>query len=91
MDLIEWAIDPWGQTVAIHIAWVLIWVAAIARLAFVVVHAIFVRYFARAEEFASSPSPAHCGVPSTAKSSIARSARCWLFAAERPRSGSQAA
>jgi cytochrome b subunit of formate dehydrogenase len=58
VDIIEWAIDPWGKTVAIHIAWVLIWVAAIAGLAFVVVHAIFVRYFARAEEFADSPSPA---------------------------------
>jgi hypothetical protein len=21
MDLIEWAIDPWGQSVPIHIAW----------------------------------------------------------------------
>jgi cytochrome b subunit of formate dehydrogenase len=58
MDFIEWAIDPWGQSVPIHIAWILIWVAAIAGLAFVVVHAIFVRYFARAEEFAGSPSPA---------------------------------
>jgi cytochrome b subunit of formate dehydrogenase len=58
MDVIEWAIDPWGQAVPIHIAWLLIRVAAIAGLAFVVVHAIFVRYFARAEEFAGSPSPA---------------------------------
>jgi cytochrome b subunit of formate dehydrogenase len=58
MDVIEWAVDPWGQTVPIHIAWVLIRVAAIAGLAFVVVHAIFVRYFARAEAFAGSPPPA---------------------------------
>ena len=58
MDVVEWAIDPWGQTVPIHIAWILIWVAAIAGLAFLVVHAIFIRYFARAEEFAGSASPA---------------------------------
>jgi cytochrome b subunit of formate dehydrogenase len=60
VDVIEWAIDPWGQTVPIHIAWVLIWVAAIAGLAFLVVHAIFIRYFARPEEFegAASPEPA---------------------------------
>ena len=32
MGIIEWAISPWGQTVPIHIAWFLIWVAAIAGL-----------------------------------------------------------
>ena len=57
MGVIEWAIDPWGQTVPIHIAWILIWVAAIAGLVFLVVHAVFVRYFARTEAFAGSPSP----------------------------------
>jgi cytochrome b subunit of formate dehydrogenase len=57
VDVLEWAIDPWGETVPIHIAWILIWVAAIAGLAFLVVHAIFVRYFARAEDFADRPSP----------------------------------
>ena len=58
MDVIEWAVDPWGETVPIHIAWVLIWAAAIAGLAFLVVHAIYVRYFARREEYAARPSPA---------------------------------
>ena len=61
MDVIEWATDPWGQTVPIHIAWVLIWVAAIAGLAFLVVHAIFVRYFAQAEEFAGAGPPELAG------------------------------
>ena len=27
MGTIEWAVSPWGQTVPIHIAWFLIWVA----------------------------------------------------------------
>lgn len=53
----EWATSPWGQNVPIHIAWFLIWVAAIAGLLFLIVHAIYVRYFAKAEEFAGSVSP----------------------------------
>ena len=31
MDPLQWAIDPWGKTVPIHIAWFLIWVAVVAR------------------------------------------------------------
>jgi cytochrome b subunit of formate dehydrogenase len=54
----EWATSPWGQNVPIHAAWFLIWVAGIAGLLFLIVHAIYVRYFARAEEFAGSVSPA---------------------------------
>ena len=53
----QWATSPWGQYVPIHVAWFLIWVAALAGLAFLVVHAIYVRYFAKAEEFAGSVSP----------------------------------
>ena len=54
----EWATSPWGQSVPIHVAWFLIWVAGIAGLLFLTVHAIYVRYFARAEEFAGSDAPA---------------------------------
>jgi formate dehydrogenase subunit gamma len=54
VHFIQWAISPWGQKVPIHIAWVLIWVAAIAGLVFMVVHAIWIRYFAKPEEFAST-------------------------------------
>jgi len=53
----EWATSPWGQKVPIHIAWFLIWVAALAGLLFLIVHAIYIRYFAKAEEFADSVSP----------------------------------
>jgi cytochrome b subunit of formate dehydrogenase len=55
--LIQWATSPWGQHVPIHIAWFLIWVAAIAGLAFFVVHAVYLRYFAKREEYAGSVSP----------------------------------
>jgi cytochrome b subunit of formate dehydrogenase len=57
MDIIEWATNPWGQHVPIHIAWFLVWVAAIAGLFFLVVHAIFIRYFASPEEFTGSVAP----------------------------------
>src|SRR2546428_13083839 len=43
--------------VAIHIAWFLIWVVAIAGLCFLVFHAVYVRYFAKARSFAPGPSP----------------------------------
>jgi hypothetical protein len=57
MGVIERAINPWGQTVPIHIAWFLIWVAAILGLLFLMVHAIYVRYFAKREEFAGAVPP----------------------------------
>jgi cytochrome b subunit of formate dehydrogenase len=55
--IVQWATSPWGQHVPIHIAWFLIWVAAIAGLAFFVVHAIYLRYFAKREEYAGGVSP----------------------------------
>lgn len=55
-NVVQWATDPWGQTVPIHIAWFLMWVAAIAGLSFLVIHAIWIRYFARREEFAGKAS-----------------------------------
>jgi len=47
----QWATDPWGQNVPIHIGWFLIWVAALAGLSFLIMHAVYVRYFAKVEEF----------------------------------------
>ena len=57
MGIVEWAVSPWGQHVPIHIAWFLIWVAAILALLFLMVHAVYVRYFARREEFTGTVSP----------------------------------
>lgn len=56
MGLIQWATSPLGQNVPIHIGWFLIWVALIAGLAFLVVHAIYMRFFAKEKEFAGSDS-----------------------------------
>ncbi len=56
MGILEWATSPLGQRVPIHIAWFLIWVALIAGLVFLIVHAIYVRYFAGEMDFASDTS-----------------------------------
>jgi cytochrome b subunit of formate dehydrogenase len=58
MGIIEWAKSPWGQDVPIHIAWFLIYVCAIGGLLFLIIHAIYVRYFAKAEEFEGGATPA---------------------------------
>ena len=64
MGILEWATSPLGQRVPIHIAWFLIWVALIAGLVFLVVHAIYVRYFAKEKEFASDlPSSSAVELP----------------------------
>jgi len=55
--LLQWAADPAGKIVPIHIAWFLIWVAAIGGLCFLVFHAIYVRYFAKAKIFAEGAPP----------------------------------
>jgi cytochrome b subunit of formate dehydrogenase len=57
MDFLEWAKSPWGQNVPIHIAWFLIWVAVIVGFLFFIVHATYLRYFAKPKEFAGSGSP----------------------------------
>ena len=53
MGILEWATNPLGQRVPMHIAWFLIWVALIAGFVFLIVHAIYVRYFAKEKEFAA--------------------------------------
>ncbi len=58
MSILQWAYSPWGQHVPIHIAWDLIYVCAVGGLLFLIVHAIYVRFFAHAEEFEGAPAPA---------------------------------
>ena len=58
MGIVEWAKSPWGQDVPIHIAWTLIYVFAIGGLLFLIVHAIYVRYFAKAEQYSGGVSEA---------------------------------
>ena len=58
MGILEWATNPWGKPVPIHIAWSLIWVAVIAGLLFIMVHALCMAWLARPKEFASHDSSA---------------------------------
>ena len=84
MNPIQWAINPWGQNVPIHIAWYLIWVCAIAGLAFLIVHAIWVGFFAKPEEFQeTTASPAViAGIPAEVKRhSLAARLFHWTMAA----------
>jgi len=83
MGILEWATSPWGQRVPIHIAWFLIWVSLIAGLAFLVVHAIYVRYFAQAKEFAGEIPP-HLGArlpEAITRHSLAARLFHWIMAA----------
>src|SRR5438105_9305163 len=81
--IMEWATSPWGQDVPIHVAWFLIWVAALAGLLFLVVHAIYVRYFAKAEEFTGSVSPTLAGAlpKGIPRHSLAARLFHWIMAA----------
>ncbi len=83
MGILEWATSPWGQNVPIHIAWFLIWVAAILGLLFLIVHAIYVRYFAKAEEFAGSvPRDVEAPLPERIpRHSLAARMFHWIMAA----------
>ena len=58
MGVIETAVNPWGQTVPIHIEFYLMWVAAIGGLAFLMVHAIYVQFVAAKASHAARVSPA---------------------------------
>ena len=83
MGILEWATSPLGQRVPIHIAWFLIWVALIAGLAFLIVHAIYVRYLAKGKEFASDP-PSSAAVELPARiprHSLAARLFHWIMAA----------
>jgi len=83
MDIIEWAKNPWGQDVAIHIAWSLIWIAVGAGLSFFFVHVIYVRYFAKPRQFAEDASPkAVARLPSRIpRHSLAARLFHWIMAA----------
>ena len=83
MGIVQWATSPWGQDVPIHISFVLIWVAAIGGLAFLIVHAIWVRYFAKKEVFeGATPPQAAARIPAQVpRHSLAARLFHWVMAA----------
>jgi cytochrome b subunit of formate dehydrogenase len=83
MSFLQWAINPWGLRVPIHIAWFLIWVAVIAGVGFFIVHATYVRYFAKPRQFAPDTPPI---VPSEIPARVPRHSQVarafhWVMAA----------
>jgi cytochrome b subunit of formate dehydrogenase len=82
MGFLEWARDPWGKLVPIHIAWFLIWVAVIAGLLFFIVHATYLRYFAKPRQFAAEvPLPVVSHVPAhVPRHSLVARAFHWIMA-----------
>ena len=47
MNFIQWALNPWGERIPIHVSWDLLWASAIAGVLFLIVHAIYVGYWAK--------------------------------------------
>jgi cytochrome b subunit of formate dehydrogenase len=83
MGILEWATSPWGQSVPIHIAWFLIWVSVIVGLLFFIVHATWLRYFAKEKEFASdAPAAVVARIPKhVPRHSLVARAFHWIMAA----------
>jgi len=83
MDPITWATNPWGHSVPVHIAWYLIWVCAIAGLAFVIGHAIYVGIFAPGKTFQKNDKPEDLiGIPEQVpRHSFLARAFHWVMAA----------
>ncbi len=83
MGVVEWANSPWGEDVPIHISFFLLWVSAIGGLLFLIVHAIWVRYFAKPEEFAdTTPASVAARIPDEVpRHSLAARLFHWIMAA----------
>jgi cytochrome b subunit of formate dehydrogenase len=83
MGFIEWATDPWGLSVPIHIGGFLVWVSAVAGLGFLIVHAVYLRYFAKPRQFApGDPAPIAHEIPQHVhRHSLAARSFHWVMAA----------
>ncbi len=82
MGIVEWATSPWGQDVPIHISFLLLWVSAIGGLLFLIVHAIWAKFFDTPDEYAATTSPAMAArIPEkVARHSLAARMFHWIMA-----------
>ncbi|HUX68672.1 MAG TPA: cytochrome b/b6 domain-containing protein [Terriglobales bacterium] len=77
MGITTWATNPWGQAVPEHVAWALVWVALIAGLGFMLVHALYLALAAPPKAFA----PRAAAVPErVARHSLAARLFHWIMA-----------
>ena len=49
MNFLTWGTNPWGQEVLIRISWDLLYLASFLGVLFVVAHAVWIAFFAKAE------------------------------------------
>ena len=81
--MFEWGTSPWGQDIPIHVSFFLLWVSAIGGLVFLIVHAIWIRYFDTPDVYAeTTPPSAAARVPEkVARHSLAARLFHWVMAA----------
>ena len=82
-QLIQWATSPWGKSVPIHIAWGLIWIAVIAGLSFMIVHALYLIIVKPPKRFAERKAEANiAAIPERVpRHSLAARLFHWIMAA----------
>ena len=80
--VIQWAVDPWGNKVAIHIAWFLVWVAFLGGLGFVICHALYVGFIAKPRQWANSSAKVDLSAvpPRVPRHSVIARAFHWVMA-----------
>jgi len=82
MGVIETAASPWGQSIPIHISFALIWVMAIAGLAFLMGHAIWYQFMLKREPAEAVDPAAAANLPEKiARHSLAARLFHWVMAA----------
>jgi len=83
MSFLQWATSPWGQSVPIHIAWTLIWIAAITGFCFMVVHSLYLIIVKPPKRFAERKAEAAAvGIPERVpRHTLAARLFHWIMAA----------
>jgi cytochrome b subunit of formate dehydrogenase len=49
-DFVTYGLNPWRESVAMHAGWWLVWVSLFGAVGFLVVHALYVRYWPKPQE-----------------------------------------
>jgi len=81
MNLLQWATGPWGNSVPIHIAWGLMWVAVIAGFFFMIVHALYLIVVKPPKRFAERKAEAAAIPERVPRHSLAARLFHWIMAA----------
>jgi formate dehydrogenase gamma subunit len=68
MDFVTYGLNPWRESIPMHAAWTLLWVSVIGGAAFLVIHALYLRFWpkpagVRAGERPAVPPPAAARIP----------------------------